>query len=199
MYEVGPDGSEALLRRPNDEDDDFDDEDGWPADPGRGWRRLRWRELAERTGDPVVAQHIEPRYRVPSFRAFPSVKQGDGLWERIRWPGEGSFDRESFHSLATILRRFSGPDTDVFAHLHFLEEPLEGLRVLQGQLKDLEALEFSSPSYSPANIWSADRSWLLYTDWDLSGTKVYGPPELLKMINEDDFLETVQLPLVNGE
>jgi hypothetical protein len=198
MYEVGPDGSEALHRRPDDEDD-VDGEPGWPADPGRGWRRLRWEELAERTGDPVVAQHIDPQYRVPSFRAFPSVKQGDALWERIRWPDWGSLDRESFGNLAAILRRFSGPDTVVFAHLHFLEDPLAGLRVLQGRLEDLEVLELLSPCRSPANMWPADRSWLLYTDWDLSGTKVYGPPELLTMVEADHFLETLRLPLTEGQ
>lgn len=44
-------------------------------------------------------------------------------------------------------------------------------------------------------MWPADRSWLMYSDWDLSGTKLYGPPELLAMIEEDEFLETVWLPL----
>jgi len=198
MYEVSPDGDESLYRSATGEDED-DDEPGWPADPGPGWRRLRWHELAERTGDPVVAQHVEPRYRVPSFRAFPSVQQGDGLWERIRWPDWGSLDRESFSSLAAILRRYSGPGTTVFAHLHFLEDPLSGLRILQGRLEDLEALELLSPYHSPANMWPADQSWLVYSDWDLSGTKVYGPPELLKKIETDDFLETVQLPLTGGE
>ncbi|MCD0447499.1 hypothetical protein LO763_28175 [Glycomyces sp. A-F 0318] len=198
MYEVGPDENETLYRRPDD-DEEGDDEPGWPADPGRGWRRLLWRELAERTGDPVIAQHVEPQYRVPSFRAFHSVRQGDGLWETVRWPDWGSLDRESFIRLAAILRQFSGPDTVAFAHLHFLEEPLAGLRVLQGRLESLEALELVSPYHSPANLWPADRSWLLYTDWDLAGTKVYGPPELLKMIEEDAFLETVRLPLTGDE
>jgi hypothetical protein len=192
MYEAE---TEALAPHRRAEDEDEADEAGWPADPGLGWRRLRWHELAERTGDPVVAQHVAPQYRVPSFRAFPSVKQGDGLWERIRWSDWGSLDRESFHSLAGVLRRFSGSDTVAFAHPCPLRDPGAEPHVFRGQLRDLEALEQLDAHYSPANIWPADRSWLVYTDWDLSGTKVYGPPELLKMVEEDEFLESVWLPL----
>jgi hypothetical protein len=194
MYEVGPDGDESLYRSANDEDED-DDEPGWPADPGPGWRRLRWHELSERTGDPVVAQHVKPRHRVPSFRAFPSVKQGVELWERIRWADWGGMDREGFRSLASILSRFSGPKTVVFAHPAPCRDISAGLRVFQGRIGDLEALEQLDPYYGPANLWPADRSWLLFADWDLAGTKVYGPPELLTMIEEDEFLETVRLPL----
>lgn len=80
----------------------------------------------------MVAQDVDPQYRVPSFRAFPSVRQGDGLWERIRWADWGSIDRESFRSLAAILARFSGPDTVAFAHPAFLADPNAGLRGLPG-------------------------------------------------------------------
>ncbi|WP_246039519.1 hypothetical protein [Glycomyces buryatensis] len=192
MYEAE---TEALAAHRRAQDEDEADKSGWPADPGPGWRRLRWHELAERTGDPLVAQHVAPQYRVPSFRAFPSVRQGDGLWETIRWPDWGSLDRESFRCLADILQRFSGPDLVAYAHPAFLRDPQASPRVFRGHLRDLEALEQLDVHYGPANIWPVDRSWLVYTDWDLSGTKVYGPPELLTMIEEDEFLETVWLPL----
>lgn len=195
MYEAE---TEDLAARRRAQDEDEADEAGWSADPGQGWRRLRWHELAERTGDPVVAQHVAPQYRVPSFRAFPSVRQGDGLWETIRWPDWGSLDRESFHSLAAVLQRFSGSDTVAFAHPCTLRDPEVEPHVFRGRLRDLDALEQLDVYHSPANIWPADRSWLVYTDWDLSGTKVYGPPELLKMIEEDEFLESVWLPLHGG-
>ncbi|MFC3492898.1 hypothetical protein [Glycomyces rhizosphaerae] len=112
--------------------------------------------------------------------------------DQVDW---GSLDRESFRSLAAILQRFSGPDLAAFAHPAFLQDSQAGLRVFRGHLRDLEALEQLDVYHSPANIWPADRSWLVYTDWDLSGTKVYGPPELLTMIEEDEFLESVWLPL----
>ncbi|MFD4662920.1 hypothetical protein [Streptomyces halstedii] len=36
--------------------------------PGPGWRRLRWAELARRTGDPIVPDGL-----LPCFRCFPSA------------------------------------------------------------------------------------------------------------------------------
>lgn len=142
-----------------------------------------------------MAQHVAPQYRVPSFRAFPSVRQGDGLWETIRWPDWGSLDWESFNSLAAVLQRFSGPDTVAFAHPCAIRDREAEPHVFRGRLCDLDVFEQFDPYHSPANIWPVDRSWLVYTSWDLSGTKVYGPPELLTMIEEDEFLETVWLPL----
>ncbi|MFD0555689.1 hypothetical protein FB566_0898 [Stackebrandtia endophytica] len=192
MYEAETEDLAAYRRA---QDEGLTDEPGWPADPGQGWRRLRWHELAERTGNPVVVQHVAPQYRVPSFRAFFSVKQGDGLWETISWPDWGTLDRESFHSLAAVLQRFSGSDTVTFAHPCPLRDPEVEPHVFRGRLGDLALLEQLDAYHTPANMWPADRSWLVYTDWDLSGTKIYGPPELLTMIEEDKFLETVWLPL----
>jgi hypothetical protein len=170
---------------------------GWAEDPGPGWRRLRWHELAERVGDPVVPMQMKPEYRYPSFRVFPSVKR-DGSWPAsIEPPTEGSMDRQSFRALMEVLRAFSGPDTEVFAHwCQLIGRDFNVPEVYRGRLRDAESLELLDYQGSPANIWPSDRSWLVYTDWDLWGTKVSGPTELLSMIEADDFLETVRLPLV---
>jgi hypothetical protein len=169
---------------------------GWEGDPGPGWRRLRWRELAERVGDPVVPTHMEPEYRLPSRHAFPSVKRNRSWPASIQPPTEGSLDRESFRALMKVLRRFSGADTRIFAHwCQCSLIDYDDYLVHEGLLRDAEALASVDPRDSPSNIWPADRSWLVYTDWDLWGTKVSGPPELLSAIEADDFLETVRLPL----
>jgi hypothetical protein len=47
---------------------------------------------------------------------------------------------------------------------------------------------------SPSNIWPRDRSWLVYTDWDLRGTKISGDPALMTALAADALLETVPLP-----
>jgi hypothetical protein len=173
---------------------------GWVEDPGPGWRRLRWHELAERIGDPVVPMDMKPEYRYPSLQVFPSVKR-DGSWPTsIQPPTEGSLDRESFRALVQILRAFSGADTEVFAlWCQLIARDFDVFEVYQGLLHDAESLELFDYQGSPANIWPADRSWLVYTDWDLWGTKVSGPPELLAMIEADDFLETIRLPLSSPE
>jgi hypothetical protein len=43
---------------------------------------------------------------------------------------------------------------------------------------------------SPSNIWPEDRSWFVYTDSDLHGTRVSGPAELIASLAADNALET---------
>lgn len=166
---------------------------GWGGHPGPGWKRLRWYELAERVGDPIVPLGHNSIYPVPSRYAFQSVRR-DGSWPAsIQPPTEGSLDWDSFRALAAVLREFSGPETVVYAHWC---EPItsDEFTVFEGQLADLEALGWLPFGSSPSNIWPADRSWVLYTDWDLWGTKVTGPSELLARLEADELLETAWLP-----
>lgn len=46
---------------------------------------------------------------------------------------------------------------------------------------------------SPSNIWPDNKSWFVYTDWDLWGTKISGSPELINRLTADLKLETVKL------
>ena len=45
----------------------------------------------------------------------------------------------------------------------------------------------------PSNIWAADRSWFVYTDWDLWGTKVSGSAHLIGSLFADNDMEAVEL------
>ncbi|MFC4336810.1 hypothetical protein [Salininema proteolyticum] len=163
---------------------------GWSEHPGTGWRRLPWRELAERTGDP-----ISPPGLPPCYRAFPSAKM-DGSWPTsIEPPTEGSLDIESFRALAKVLREHAGSDTVVMAfYCQLYTGDFDDLYILQGTLGTLEELEHHWMPYSPSNIWPSDRSWLMTTDTDLWGTQVSGPSELLAAVEADTGLETVRLP-----
>lgn len=177
---------------------------GWSGHPGPGWRRLRWQELSDRIGDPIVRLDHDSIYPIPSRHSFPSVRR-DGSWPTsIEPPTEGSLDSDSFRALAAALREFCGAETTVFAHW-CQAITTEVFTVFEGRLADLEALQ-SLPLHrtplgepipfgsSPSNLWPADESWMLYTDWDLWGTKVTGSPELLAWLEADEFLETAWLP-----
>ncbi len=81
--------------------------------PGAGRRRLRWAELAQRTGDPVVPEGL-----LSSYRCFPSVGKA-GSWPLgIIPPAEGSLDRESWTRLIGILAEHgpAGPNTRCLAY-----------------------------------------------------------------------------------
>ncbi|MFJ2823469.1 hypothetical protein ACIO7M_20460 [Streptomyces toxytricini] len=163
--------------------------------PGPGWRRLRWAELARRTGDPVVPDGL-----LPSYRCFPSARKNHSWPLGIVPPTEGSLDRETWSRLAAALAAHSpaGPDTRCLAYHNPLmlgAADFDGLHVREGRLGDAEALyDLSEADFSPSNLWAEDRSWLLCTDYDLWGTKVAGPPALVDALLNDPDIEAVRLP-----
>jgi hypothetical protein len=156
--------------------------------PGPGWRRLRWTELGERLEvDPLAAG-------APSARSFPFRS-----WPlRIEPPAEGSLDREQFEGLVGHLVEQSpaGPDEPCFAFYGLLaSDDMREPRLLEGRLGELvELYDDARFPGSPSNIWPQDRSWLVYTDWDLRGTKISGDPALMTALAADALLETVPLP-----
>ncbi|MFI6144422.1 hypothetical protein [Streptomyces sp. NPDC051109] len=163
--------------------------------PGRGWRRLRWAELALRTGDPIVPEGL-----LPSYRCFPTVKK-NGSWPLgIDPPTEGSLDRATWNRLVAILTEHSpaGPDTPCLAYYNPLmlkTVDFDDLHVQAGRLGDAEIL-YDNPvaDFSPSNFWAEDRSWVLCTDYDLWGTKIVGPPVLIEALLNDTGVEAVPLP-----
>src|SRR4051794_30389115 len=58
---------------------------GRTSDPGPGWTRLLWSELAERLGISIFAEWHYPCHRSFPYRSWPA---------NIRPPAEGSLDRE---------------------------------------------------------------------------------------------------------
>ncbi|WP_439681857.1 hypothetical protein [Embleya sp. MST-111070] len=168
---------------------------GRAGHPGPGWRRLRWAELARRTGGPIV-----PDGRLPSSRCLSSAMK-NGSWPLgIVPPTEGSLDRETWIRLIDILTAHSpaGPDTRCLAYYNPLTlgaVDFDNLHVRAGRLGDAEILyDMSEADFSPANLWVEDRSWVLCTDYDLSATKVAGPSALIEALLNDTGVEAVRLP-----
>ncbi|MGK5543416.1 hypothetical protein ACSNOH_01545 [Streptomyces sp. URMC 127] len=185
----------------------FDDEDlittggglGWSQRPGAGWRRLRWAELARRGGEPVVTEGL-----LPSHRSAPDGRLDDGSWPTgIKVPTEGSLDRESFLRLIDILIDHSpaGPETRCLAFyspLVMRAMEFDARHVLTGRLGDARALaDLEDPGFSPSNLWPEDRSWVVYTDYDLWASKVAGPTSLVESLIGDAEIEAVRLPWVS--
>ncbi|MFE5724505.1 hypothetical protein [Streptomyces erythrochromogenes] len=164
--------------------------------PGPRHRRLRWAELARRTGDPVAAEG-----RLPDHRSFPSLRESGGWPVGITGPSEGSLDRADWNRLVEILVEHSphGSDTRCLAYYTPLgqgAEDFDNLHVRAGRLADAKAL-YAHPeedSWSPSNLWAHDRSWVLCTDYDLWATKVAGPPPLVEALLGDAEIEAVRLP-----
>ncbi|WP_328617335.1 hypothetical protein OHS18_14015 [Amycolatopsis sp. NBC_00355] len=163
--------------------------------PGPGWRRLRWAELARRTGDPVVPDGL-----LPSHRCFPSAKKDGSRPLGIVPPTEGSLDRETWTRLIGILTEHSpaGPETRCLAYYSPLTlgtTEFEKLHVRAGNLGDAGIL-YDNPEtgFSPSDFRAEDRSWCLCTDYDLWATKVAGSPLLVEALVSDVEIEAVRPP-----
>ncbi|MEU6109475.1 hypothetical protein ABZ853_13880 [Streptomyces albidoflavus] len=171
--------------------------------PGPDWRRLRWSELAERTGDPLV-----PEGDYPSHHCFPSAG-ADNSWPVSLWaPDYGCLDRPSWNRLIDILITHGpdGQDTRTTAHYSLMNLVTGSAKtdlssdgasslVLTGHLADAKPL-YDAPfaECNPANLFAADRSWITCTDIDLWATKVVGPPALIKALLDDDEIEAIRIP-----
>jgi hypothetical protein len=162
---------------------------GRSESPGLGWTRLMWRDLAGRTGG-------DPFQGPPCFRSF---RFPTSSWPvNIRPPAEGSLDREQFGRVCEHLAALDGDDRPVLAYYALLatSDWNGGDMLFRGPIGDL-AGHYDDPAVlgSPSNIWPEDRSWFVYTDNDLWGTKVSGSPTLIATLSQDRDLETVELPL----
>ena len=154
-------------------------------DPGPGWQRLRWRELAARLGSSLQGHHVPP-----CFRWFPD----EGWPDNLIPPTEGSLDQPTAGRLIAHLAN-AGRSTECNAAYSFLagrwpEDTNPCFAGSVDRLPDLCEIEFGTPS----NFWPMDRSWFVYTDWDLWATKVNGPPTLIAALEADAELDTINWP-----
>lgn len=161
--------------------------------PGPGWRRLRWADLAARVGEEPVAAGV-----LPCFRCMPGATV-NGSWPvSIRPPAEGSLDRESWEALLEVLIAWSpqGAKTPCVAYFGpGASGEFDTGVTLSGPLGSATALyDHPAGAGSPSNLWAADRSWITWSDWDLWGTKVTGPPDLMNAILAKSELEALRLP-----
>jgi hypothetical protein len=66
--------------------------------------------------------------------------------------------------------------------------------VYVGDLFDLLPFVRSVPdmNFTPSNIWPADRSWFIYTDYDLWATRISGSYVLIDALTEDNEIDVVR-------
>jgi hypothetical protein len=113
-------------------------------------------------------------------------------------PDEGSLDCESLEALTELLAQASpdGHATKCFGYFtplvsaDFDRPPMCAFR-----LGDVQEVSATTPmELTPSNWWPIDRSWFVYTDWDLSATKVSGSLSLITSLTTAADLETIIWP-----
>lgn len=156
--------------------------------PGPGWRRLPWQVYGARFGvDPLLVAAY------PCHRSFPLTS-----WPaNIQPPAEGTLDWEQYERLLQILaaREPAGWNAPCLLLYDSCWNEWEEPACFRGSLGDALA-EYGSADRQggPSNLWPEDRSWFIYTDYDLWATKVSGPRALIHSLRVDSLLEIAQLP-----
>jgi hypothetical protein len=161
---------------------------GLPEAHSDDWRRVRWAEMASRTGSDHTDQKYPPCFRWFPYRSWPAS---------IDPPSEGSLDSTSLRALCVQLVAENSVDACIAAYclvasgLHH-----DGGTCFGGPVSEIERLVDPSEWRigTPSNFWAVDRSWFVYTDWDLWGTKVSGPRSLIDRLVAEPVLETVIWP-----
>jgi hypothetical protein len=143
----------------------------------RPWRRLHWRTLASRLRLDLDGDELARTASWFGYRSWPAS---------IEPPCEGSLDRASFHGIIECLLAVSpqGKRTSCRA----FHEPTgwwQQPAVIDAPLDRIPTFG-STPQqrFSTSNFWPLDRSWFVYTDYDLSATRVSGSPHLLALLRE---------------
>lgn len=161
---------------------------GYEPAPGAGWVRLRWAELARRIALRLGADKKVP----PGFRWFPIES-----WPaNILPPAEGSLDEVSLRALLRVLAEHSARREDTVCRAFYaslLTSDFDRPTVFGGPLRAVPTLVQGPNAQlaSPSNLWPQDRSWLVYTNWDLWATKVSGSRQLIADLVACPDLETL--------
>ncbi|WP_432562090.1 hypothetical protein [Kineococcus sp. SYSU DK003] len=155
--------------------------------PAPGWLRRRWADLPNMQ-DPAKLEVP------PSFRWFPP-----GSWPRsIHGPCEGTLDEVSSRALLQVLfQRSHGADSEVYAYYcPLVADDYDQPTLYRGHLGELPPLlpPHGRYRFTPSNLWPADRSWMVWTDYDLWASRISGPPDLIDAVEHHPDLDTLTWP-----
>ncbi len=160
---------------------------GFAERPMKDWVRVRWAEMAQRLGTSLDGQEFPPCFKWFPYKSWPAS---------IEPPTEGSLDQCALEALTPHLER-AAPSQECVAAYGIVTAVRDNVQqCFSGSVSGLRELIDPAESRigTPSNVWPRDRSWFVYTDWDLWGTKVSGPRSLIRALVEDETLETLRWP-----
>lgn len=150
--------------------------------------RLRWGPLLAEHGVDPSAQRFPPNDGWFPWKSWPS---------NIEPPNEGSLGADDLEALLEVLAAHSadGAEQECIAYFGGLAaSDFDSANMYRLQLRQIpELLDDKGGRFlaSPSNFWPVDRNWFVWTDWDLLGTKVSGPEELMRDLEAHSKLEVI--------
>jgi len=149
--------------------------------PPQGWQRLRWSTVASRIG-----VQLDPTQGVLEAQLRPFTTRGS--WPvSVVPPPEGTLDIESLALLARLLSQ----NTQVPTIGYWFIDWMGGDGKLRlGSVEEIAEVAVDRKR-SPNNWWPVDRSWLVWSDYDLQTSAVFGADHLINQIAAQTTIETM--------
>lgn len=180
--------------------------------PSAEWRRVRWSELAAVKNSDLSGPILDNGYAPPpcfrwdacmGYRDGPLLDPALKGHESETYLGtEGSLDEADLADLLELLVNstqseqafgcFSYADADSYIQK---EDPhLSALAGFSFKVANLlNDMKNSSENYlTPEFWWPEDHSWLVWTDFDLTATRVFGEKNLVESLRNHPDLETLE-------
>jgi hypothetical protein len=160
---------------------------GFVVRPSQPWQRVRWADYLAN-----FPNFAGDRAYPPCDRWFPP-----GGWPvAVAAPAEGSLDEESLDALIEVLAAHSGDASVTPCYAFYGSLPagdFDSVHLWEGPLRSVANLISARGGpydFSPTNLWPVDRSWFVWTDYDLEGTKVSGSRALVDSVDVAPTIES---------
>ncbi|WP_285247485.1 hypothetical protein [Pseudarthrobacter sp. efr-133-R2A-89] len=177
---------------------------GFGAHAPAGWQRITWAETASLKAVPVRGPaggdglEIPPCYRWEALlndRDAGHVVHPGAQRDSSVWPTEGSLGKADLEALVPILAAHTVSTRMLggrFAPITSLVNA-EATRFFTFELATMlpSMLATGVQEFSPELWWPEDRAWVVWTDYDLMGTRVFGSTDLIVALKESHDIETL--------
>jgi hypothetical protein len=189
---------------------DEDNPHNYPVAPPPEFVRVRWQEVADIKGVPLRGAFWDGLEVPPCFRwdAFLSWREASLVLpgaDFVYQPVDATIGQVELEALLPLLR--SATTTDRMEGMFAVDGSFEDFilgwvldadsevhrRVFSFNLGNLlpTMLRPGLPDVTPEFWWPEDRAWVVWTDYDLLGSKVFGSSELIEELRRHPDLETL--------
>lgn len=177
---------------------------GFGAHAPDGWQRINWAESATAKGVPMQGPAGDNGFEIPPAYCWSALLNDSGADYVLMppgvapqdsfWPTEGSLGKADLEALVSVLAAHTGSTRMLgrFSPIANIFEA-ESMRVFSFDLATMlpSMLATGRQEFSPELWWPEDRAWLLWTDYDLMGTRVFGSKELIDALHASADIETL--------
>lgn len=178
---------------------------GFSPSPPKGWQRVLWRDVAAAKGVELRGPWIKG-VECPPSDIWDAVLDRP-LFNAARedafiLPSEGSMSQLDLEQLVPILAMHTSSP-----RILGIPSYLDSRGAVDGQEGDEQRYAFSfqllnlvrdllsvpdpNERLTPELWWPEDHSWLIWNDYDLTGTKIFGSHAVIQQIRDDPVIETL--------